>query len=237
MSRIRWAVGGLLVVLIGAVVLLRAVGGDVEVSAEHDFETEAAALALKPSADEQVTAGVLVDRVQLFRTGNLGARLRLDGAEMTALLRHAAPGMIPEGVHAPVVSVRDERLQVEALVARHEVLPPRDGFSLPELMPDTVRVVLVGGIASGPGDRLTFTIRSARVGRIPLPSSVVAAVVASLPGGAEYARRSEEAGARGDPEISLRAPAGIGEVAVVGSEVVFFRSEPFGDRAVDGSDP
>lgn len=188
-------------------------------------------------AEERQTAGVLVDRVQLFRTGNLGVRFRLTGAEMTALLRHAAPGMIPAGVTDPLVWVRGEEVYLQARVARHELLPPSDGFALPELLPDTVRVVLRGEIRTASAERIVYSILGARVGRIPVPRSVIATVVASLPGGSPETVLGSPGNEPQAPTISVRAPAGIGELSVVDEQVVFFRVEPFVDRAVDGSDP
>ena len=237
MKRAHWLVGSATAVGVTLVLTLagsRASGGDAPARPSADASAPAVAMSV---AEEQATAGMLVDRVQLFRTGNLGARFRLDGPQMTALLRHAAPGMIPAGVTDPVVTVRGDALQVEARVARHDVLPPRDGFVLPDILPDTVRVVLHGGVASGPGDQIVFTVRGARVGRIPLPRAVIAAVVAELPGGSSGDGGATPSRTSNDPAITVRAPAGIGEVSIVDGEVVFFRIEPFADRAVDGSDP
>lgn len=233
MRRLWWPLVGVVALVPAALLMVRDEPSEGPPSVVH--ANDEGAVASPSLADEQAIAGVLVDRVQLFRDGNLGPRFALDGPEMTALLRHAAPGIIPPGVSEPAVSVRDRIVLVEAKVARHEVLPPSDGFSLPDMLPDTVRVVLRGEIRSAPGDRLRFTVLGARVGRIPLPRSVIAAVVEGIPGGEDRGVAASTEGAH--PAISLRVPAGIGDVAVMGEEVVFFRSEPFADRAVDGSDP
>lgn len=237
MIRSRWLVSCAALAGVIAMLVLRldpTIGDQTSAAPTADGPTGPSMMSV---AEEQATAGVLVDRVQLFRTGNLGPRFRLNGSEMTALLRHAAPGMIPAGVSDPVVQVLANELQVEARVARHDVLPPRDGFSLPDLLPDTVRVVVRGVVTNGVGDRIVFTVLGARVGRIPLPRSVVAAVVAELPGGSAGPDEDEAPWTSDGPTIAVRAPAGIGDVSIAGEEVVFYRIEPFVDRAVDGSDP
>ena len=68
---------------------------------------------LPPKPTTEVDAGPvaamrMVDRLQLFQTGNAGTRIELDGSELTALLRHTIPGILPAGVSDPVVQIVEE---------------------------------------------------------------------------------------------------------------------------------
>ena len=205
--------------------------------------------ALEPSVqfedetpDAQVDAGprvaaTMVDRLQLFRTGNAGDRMTLDGPELTALLRHAASGLLPWGITAPRVRIMGREVRFDARASRDALSPSVDLGSVLGVLPDALDVTLWGRvIRNGPGG-FALQIEHARVFHIPLPREAIAAIVAELPGGLAQGvptrQTSHMAGAV--PAIQLPWPHGITSVLVRDGLLVLERAEPILDRAVDGS--
>lgn len=214
-----------------------------------DRMAEDRAPALEPSVqfeagtpDAQVDAGprvaaTMVDRVQLFRTGNAGDRMTLDGPELTALLRHAASGLLPPGISAPRVRIMGSEVRLDARASRDALSASADLGSVIDLLPDTLDVTLRGRvIRNGPGG-FAFQIEHARVSQIPLPGGVISAIVAELPGGLAQgvpARQTSDT-VRGVPAIQLPWPHGITSALVRDGVLVLERAEPIMDRVVDGS--
>jgi len=182
-------------------------------------------------------AATMVDRVQLFSTGNADDRMTLDGPELTALLRHAASGLLPSGITAPRVRIMGSEVHLDARASRDALSASADLGSVLGVLPDTLDVTLRGRvIRNGPGG-VAFQIDHARVSHISLPRGVIAAIVAELPGGLAQgvpARQTSDM-ARGVPAIQLPWPNGITSVLVRDGLLVLERAEPILDRAVDGS--
>lgn len=185
---------------------------------------------IDPAADAALAART-VDRIELFRAGGAGARLSLTADEVTSLLRHAMPGVVPDGVADPMIRMEAGRMKVEARLATDEFAASDRLVSVLGVVPDTIDVDLSGRLDSRPG-RLVFTVERARASGIPLPHAAVAAIAAAL---------ADESGdqvmpADEDASLSLRWPDDVAMVAVVGDRLVLDRREPIADRAVDGSD-
>ena len=214
-----------------------------------DRMAEDRAPALEPSVqfeagtpDAQVDAGprvaaTMVDRVQLFRTGNAGDRMTLDGPELTALLRHAASGLLPPGISAPRVRIMGSEVRLDARASRDALSASADLGSVIDLLPDTLDVTLRGRVIRNGPVGFAFQIEHARVSQIPLPGGVISAIVAELPGGLAQgvpARQTSDT-VRGVPAIQLPWPHGITSALVRDGVLVLERSEPIMDRVVDGS--
>lgn len=169
-------------------------------------------------------ASIAEARLRLFTTGNGGDRLVLDGDEITAVLRHSIPGVIPSGVSSPIVSFLDGKVRVTARIAAAAfpgtpVLAP-----VLDVLPDTIDVELRGHVLR---DGRTVALRIDRVsaGRVPIPRAVVAAVVASLgvPGPTDS-----------HPTLRLAWPDGVTAMNVRGDRLVLERAvasfaEPAGE--------
>jgi hypothetical protein len=163
--------------------------------------------------------------------------MTLDGSELTAVLRHAAPGLVPAGVSNPVVHLEGGVVRVTARVVRH-VLPTLAQLgSILDMLPDTVDVELLGRFDRDDTGALVFRVEHARAQGVRLPRALVGSVVAALPGGmARGSRRSGTADEDdGVPALRLPLPAGIGVVRVLDDVLILERPEPILDRAVDGS--
>ena len=171
-------------------------------------------------------------RVELFRTGRSGRVLTLTSAEVTALLRHAVPGMLPPGIVEPRVRLQSGRVVVDARLASADFTARAPLTGALGVLPDTLQVRLEGRLVDT-RERLTFVVEEARASGMPLPASAVAAVAEAL------ARRSAArvpADDPGAPALSLEWPAGVAFARVDGDRLVLGRDEPIDDRAVDGSD-
>lgn len=184
-----------------------------------------------PAATPELAART-VDRLQLFRTGNTGPRLTLTDDEITALLRHAMPGVLPPGIHDPVIRLASGTVLVEARLASEEFVGRGPLASVLGALPDTLEVDLRGRLSSS-RDRLVLTVENARASGVPLPAGVVAAIAGALAedSGDDALSRAEE-----HASLSVRWPDGVASVGVVGDRLFLDRDEPMVDRAVDGSD-
>jgi hypothetical protein len=173
----------------------------------------------------------MVDRLQLFRTGNAGSRLELDAPQLTALLRHAVPGLIPQGVRDPSVSIVDEEIRVRARVEPGALSGGEVLSDVLGALPERVDVELRGTLHRVAPSAVEYRIERATVGAVPLPNAVVAALVRRWPGG-----RVAPVEGEGLPP-ALRAPwsSSDGHVRVSGGRVVIERPEPMLVQSVDGS--
>lgn len=201
--------------------------------APSDDREVAAALPETPvatSASPELAARA-VDRLQIFRAGNAGRRLSLSSDEVTALLRHALPGVLPAGIADPVVVLEGGVVRVEARLSTADFVGRAPLAAVLGALPDTVTVDLLGRLTTE-GDRLFFAVDEAHAGRVPLPAGAVAAIAAELSEQSDLRIASSE----GKPSLSVRWPAGVALVAVVGDRLVLDRDERMVDRAVDGSD-
>lgn len=118
-------------------------------------------------------------RLRLFRTGGAGDQLALRGEEITAVLRYTVPGMIPPGVGHPVVRLTSGTVRVAARLSA--AVFPATPLLAPVLgvLPDSIDVELRGRVARE-GRRAVFLIDRVSAERIPVPKSVVSAIVSSL---------------------------------------------------------
>jgi hypothetical protein len=187
-----------------------------------------------PRTTEAVIAQLTVDRLELFRTGNAGSELSLDAAELTAVVRHALPGLLPAGVTQPVIHLVDGHVVIRVRVAA-QIYPGVSPFAaVLDVFPDTLDIAIEGHL-QGRANHLALGIDRATAERVPIPRSLLAAIVAAIV--RESALSGGEPttdGGESSAELRLSWPRGIGTVEVVGDRLVVKRAEPFLQRAVDG---
>lgn len=133
----------------------------------------------KPAPSPEIAEATL-DRFERFRRGEGDGRLALGGTELSSLVRYALPGLIPQGVAEPTISLHDGRVRVTARVAV-EAFPrlPR----LEEVMgflPDTVLVEVEGTLVPLDQSFLALLVDKVEASRIPIPKRLVADVLAGL---------------------------------------------------------
>lgn len=173
-----------------------------------------------------------MDRLRLFRTGNAGEELELDADEITAVLRHAIPGVVPAGVSEPRVSLEDGGVRITARVAAAAFPGTPMLAPLLGVLPDTLDVDVRGTVVRDVGG-LAFRIDRVTAEHVPLPDGVVASVVASL---AESGAATVVGPGRDEwPTLRLAWPSGISSLYVSGDRLVLERAG-MAEAIIDGSD-
>ncbi|MBT8489162.1 MAG: hypothetical protein HKN72_17275 [Gemmatimonadetes bacterium] len=187
-------------------------------------------MSLAPAATPERAARVM-DRLQLFRDGQAGLRLSLGSDDVTALLRHGLPGVLPEGLKEPRVTFHADRVRVEARLATKDFVGRAPLVSVVGALPDTITVDVVGRLVNV-GELLRFEVYEAYAGRVPVPAPALMAIAAELapPSETAFVATGEK------PTLSIRRPAGFALAEVADGRLVLRRGEPTIDRAVDGSD-
>lgn len=189
-------------------------GGEPPATASHAVEV----------VSMDVLAARTVDRLLLFRSGNGASSMSLGSDEATALLTERFPGLLPTGVVNTAVHVRDGGVVLRADVVTAAWSGARRLRPWLAALPDTVSAELDGTIARF-GRRLVFEVTSARAQGLPLPGSVVDALVRELPTSFETSD---------GPALRISLPDGIADVRISDDRFVLYASEPNRELAVDG---
>ncbi len=172
----------------------------------------------------EVLAARTVDRILLFRTGNVASSIALSEDEVSALLTESLPGLLPAGVVNVEVSLDSDQIVLQADI----VVDLWTGASRlnPVLvaLPDTLRTEIDGRF-SRVGRRLILTVTGARAQSLSLPASLVEALIRELPMSID--------GQEG-PALQVALPDGIADVRLEGGRLILRAAEPILKRTVDG---
>ena len=175
------------------------------------------------TVSREVLAARTVDRILLFQTGNATASIALGEDEVSALLTESLPGLLPTGVVNVEVGLGNDQIVLQADI----VTDLWTGTSLlrPVLvaLPDTLRAEIDGRVARV-GRRLILTVTGARAQRLPLPGSLIEALIRELPMSID--------GQEG-PALQVALPDGIADVRLEGDRLVLHAAEPILERTVD----
>lgn len=130
------------------------------------FAEEEATVEVLPSPE---LADAALDRFERFRRGESGDQLSLSDAEVIAVIRYSAPGMVPGGVSNPVVEFRDGVVSLSARIAVEAFpgLPTVDGIL--GFLPDTVTVAVEGALSPLDDDGIALVVHGVRASFIPVP--------------------------------------------------------------------
>ena len=166
-------------------------------------------------------AEATLDRFERFRAGGAGERFVVGGAELTAVVRHSLPGLLPAGVSEPTVRLADGSVGVSARVAvdafpRLPALGEVVGF-----LPDTLLMEMGGSLEPLDRNHLALVVDRVRAARVPLPRRMYGEVLRGL------------RGERGPPELPAHAlpvprPDGLRSVFVQGDSLVLLAPAPGG---------
>ena len=119
------------------------------------------------------------ERIDAFMDGEED-ELRLDGVEVSAVLRHTIPGMIPDGVSRPLVILRDDRLEFHGQVVPEKMPQLPDLGPALGILPDTVPVEVAGTLMPFGERGSVFLVSRMQAKGVPLPRRVFREVLASL---------------------------------------------------------
>lgn len=163
-------------------------------------------------------AQAALDRFEAFRqpggaTGEEGPRrLALGSVELSALVRHAIPGLLPAGVADPAVRLENGRVGVSARVAVASFPTLPQLAEVVGLLPDTVLLEMEGALVPLDQQFLALLVDRVEASRIPIPRRLVADVLAAL-------------GRQGPPALPKDAlavpiPDGVRSVYVLGDSLI-----------------
>jgi hypothetical protein len=225
---------------IGIVAVLLVAGG-IGLLARHGERgyapTPSGAVAPEPPAPDSgrydpLVASRAMDRLHLFRTGNAGDQLRLEADEITAVLRHAIPGVVPAGVSEPRVRLEGGKVRLTARISS-EAFPGAALLTpLLEVLPDTLDIDIRGSVVRDVGG-LAFRIERVSAEHVPVPESVVAAVVSSMIRSGTAKDPAPHAGE--PPTLHVAWPSGVSFLYVWEDGLVLERRRST-QTGVDGSD-
>ncbi|MEX2570592.1 MAG: hypothetical protein WD737_04755 [Gemmatimonadota bacterium] len=106
---------------------------------------------------------------KLARLGSEGEEVRLNGVEITSLIRHR-PALFTLGtLIEPEVQIRSDTLHLTGSVATDELPAEADLGSIRQLLPDTTSVYVAGTIHALEGGATILQIASLEVAGIPIP--------------------------------------------------------------------
>lgn len=157
-------------------------------------------------------AEATLDRVQALRNAGAGERLELEAVELSSVLRHTLPGIIPPGIGQPTVELDGESVWISARV-QTAAIPNLPAFDdIVGFLPDTVDMRLRGTVLPFGDGWAAVQVERIDAERIPLPSRLIPGILEAL------GRRPRE----GLPERALAVPlpSGLERVFVEGSRMV-----------------
>ena len=159
-----------------------------------------------------------LDLFEQFRAGETGGRLMLGGTELSAVLRHSLPGMIPRGVSEPTIELRRGQVHVSARVALEAFpdLPRLDDII--GLLPDTILLEIRGSLVPLDQGHMALLVDRVQAARIPLPTRLVAEVLGAF-------GRSRPASLP-DDALEVPLPDGLSAVFVQRDSLVMLADVP-----------
>ena len=131
-----------------------------------------------PQATPEIAARTQ-ERVESFLRGT-ESELRLEGVEVSSVLNHTIPGMIPSGVHEPLVLFRDDLVEFHASVVRDRL--PQGGLDqgFGGILPDTFSVEVRGTLMPFGDAGAVFMVSRVQAEGLPLPRKVYREVLKGM---------------------------------------------------------
>ena len=168
----------------------------------------------------------VLEQVSAVRAGTTSSA-SFTGEELTSLLVHGVPGLLPEGVIEPRVEIQAGLVVVHARVVVADFAAADELKTLRAVLPDSADVVISGRVDTAADGAVFYRMDGARFERVPVPGPVLKAVLAKLP----YRGGSSSA------TIRVRPPSGVGLVYAAGDRLIVHRTEPMVDIVVDEDSP
>ena len=171
----------------------------------------------KAEATPELAAQTL-DLFEQFRVGETGDRLMLGGTELSAVVRHSLPGVIPRGVVEPTIELRRGQIHVSARVAvdMFPDLPRLD--EIIGLLPDTIPLEIRGSLVPLDQRHMALLVDRVQAARVPLPMRLVTEVLRAF-------GRSQPANLP-DDALEIPLPDGLRSVFVQRDSLVMLADLP-----------
>jgi len=174
---------------------------------QGDVEEE---LVASPELADSVMA-----RVQEFRRGDGPGQLALGDGELTSILRHSVPELVPDGITNPQVTLRDGRVHFRARVALSSFPDLPDLGPIIGLLPDTLDVALQAAMMPFGDGTAALLIHRLEAARIPLPRRLVPEILSAM-------GRRDQLGL--PPEaLMVQLPPGLGSAYILTDSLILSR--------------
>jgi len=167
--------------------------------------------AVEPEPTPELAERAL-NRFERLRSGQGPDRAAFGAIELSALVRHAFPGVVPLGVEEPTIELADGRVRLSARVAVDAFprLPRLEEVA--GLLADTVRIRMEGSLVSFEPRYLALVVDRVEASRVPIPARMIDDVLAG------FGRRNPD----GAPPHALTVPLpkGLSGAFVQGDSLV-----------------
>ena len=136
---------------------------------------ETGAVVSSPGLADSVMA-----RVQELRRGEGPSELALGGNELTSVLRHSVPGLLPTGVSDPEVTLEDGRVHLQARVTLGSFPDLPDLGPILGMLPDTLDVALQAALMPFGDGTAALLVHHLEASRIPLPRRFIPDILTAM---------------------------------------------------------
>ncbi len=131
-----------------------------------------------PAPTPELADSVLA-RVQEFRRSGQG-QLSLGGREITSVIRYAVPGLIPEGIRDPEVTLGEGRVYLTARVVLSAFPRLPDLGPVLGILPDTLNVVLEGSLLPFGEEESALLVHGVDAAMIPIPRRLIPEILNAM---------------------------------------------------------
>ncbi|MDT8367707.1 MAG: hypothetical protein RQ745_00765 [Longimicrobiales bacterium] len=170
------------------------------------------------SVPSQEIADDALARFNSFRVGSSGDSVfSLTDLELTSIVRHALPGLMPDGVRDATVEVGEDRILLSARVALDafsEIAAVRD---VSAFLPDTVQIEMTSSLLRLDAHHAALVVDGVTAAGMPLPDRLIPDILSAL-------GRTERPGLP-STALALPLPPGIGRAYTAEGALVFESTE------------
>jgi hypothetical protein len=169
-----------------------------------------------PAPTPELADSVLA-RVQAFMQSGEKGQMVLGGRELTAVIRYAVPGLVPEGIQDPEVILRAGRVHLQARVVLESFPELPDLGPILGILPDTLDVALQASLMPYGELESALLVHQVEASRIPIPRRLIPDILNAM-------GRSGKPGL--PPEaITVPLPAGLESVYIL-TDSLILSTEP-----------
>jgi hypothetical protein len=151
-------------------------------------------------------------RVQDYLRDEGPGRLALGGDELTSLLRHSVPGLIPDGVLDPEVRLEDGRVNLRARVALGSFPNLPDLGPVIGMLPDTLDVAFQASLMPFGKGTAALLVHRLEASRIPLPNRLIPEILTAM-GRRDYPGLPADA-------LLIQLPSGLGSAYILTDSLI-----------------
>ncbi len=125
-------------------------------------------------------ADSVLSRVRAFMESGEDGRMVLSGRELTSVIRYAVPGLIPEGIEDPEVTLEAGRVHLKARVALSAFPELPDLGPVLGILPDTLNVTLQASLMPYEDMELALLVHRIEASRIPIPRRLIPDILGAM---------------------------------------------------------